>query len=212
MKIENGRLRGERIEHFFSPNIYGTTMQPAYAIIHLTAGPINEVHDWWMAAASMVAAHVCILRDGSIRQYAGFHEKVGHAGVSWTESHGWWANNYSVGVEFENPCNLTATNDLPPLNWRTWRGAIYDEPDIFTAQHAISGGVWGWQRISWQQWETGVNLCRLLGLPLLGHDEISSGEIRQRAVDLGIWKELTPAKLDPGPAIDMESFRDEASG
>ena len=208
MTIRDGWLQGDQVSHYQTPNVYklGQPLESRVTVLHLTAGPIEDAHNWWMSRASGVCAHVAILEDGSVRQYSSFRDRLAHVGVGWHPRHGWWPNNFSIGVELVNPGWLTIRDG----HYYNWRGTQYSGAGVFEAQHPIDHTTWGWVPITPAQWAAGIEICRLLNAPeIMGHDQLSSRQIRQRAYDEGIWHELKPPKLDPGPAIDMEAFLDE---
>ena len=215
MTLDNGRLHGTEVEQFYTQNIYKPegTQHPKLIVLHLTAGVAKNAHDWCMHRGSDSSFHLLVLNDGTVRQYAGFHQKCMHVGVGWHPAHGWWPNNWSVGIEFENPGPMTLTSEGP----KTWRGDIHKGGGVFHGSGTFDkdGPLRGWVQITQPQYAAGIEICKLLigsetcESDIVGHDFLSSTAIRALAVEQKVWHSLREGKLDPGPAINMEYFINE---
>ena len=199
MKITNNKLVAElpepNIPFVNSPN-QGGVITPKYLIIHFTAGrSANSSIDWFKNPDAKASAHLVIGRDGSIKQMVDFNKKAWHAGDSrWANIVG--LNNYSIGIELDNPGHLKNVNG----RWMSWFGAEYPATDVMIAQHKHQDAPTGWHIYTAAQLDACIKVSQLLVskyglLDILGHEDIAPNR-----------------KEDPGPAFPMESFKSRVLG
>ncbi len=199
MKIVNHKLVAETgdlaVSFVSSPN-KGGVIAPQYLIIHYTAGRSAKSSIEWMAnPAAKASAHLVIGLDGKITQMVEFNKSAWHAGVSkWSGLSG--LNNYSIGIELDNPGRLQKTGN----KWRSWFGAEYPDHLVLEAVHKHQEVKAGWHVYTEQQLRACIAVSQLLVShyklqDVLGHEDVSPFR-----------------KEDPGPAFPMESFKSSVLG
>lgn len=199
MKIVNDRLAktvsSESISFAASPN-KGGNMVPDAIIIHFTAGQSAESSiTWFKNPEANASAHIVIDKDGKITQLVEFNKKAWHAGVSrWADRSGF--NNFSIGIELDNPGRLTKVND----RYYAWFGKEYPKDAVLEARHKHEKEMSCWHIFPEKQMDACLKVCKLIMQhynikEILGHDDIAP--LR---------------KNDPGPAFPMESFRAKLLG
>ena len=89
-----------------SPN---QNKRPAGAVVdtivlhHTAQDSLRTTVNFFATAASKVSAHFCIGKDGSIVQFLSTFDRAWHAGVS-TDAYGRkGVNDFSIGIEIDNP-------------------------------------------------------------------------------------------------------------
>lgn len=87
------------------PDQFGAGPPDAPGLSHIDALFLNRLdpaaHPYFEAIHTLrVSAHLCIFRDGTIRQYVPFNERAWHAGASrWQGRER--CNDFSIGIELE---------------------------------------------------------------------------------------------------------------
>lgn len=200
MKIVNNKLVSEQGDvnsiAFQETSNHGGIITPTYLIVHYTAGRSAQSSiEWFKDPAAGASAHLVIGRDGSITQMVDFNKKAWHAGVShWANLDG--LNNYSIGIELDNPGHLKNVNG----RWVAWFGAEYPASNVLVAKHKHQDTEEGWHIFT----EAQINACIAVSKviiakynlkDILGHDDIAPNR-----------------KEDPGPAFPMESFKSKVLG
>ncbi len=195
--VRNGSLV-ERIASPASHTNGAFANTPSIAVIHFTFGSSGRSSANWFkdpANTAKSSAQVVVDRDGSVIQCVDFNVGANHAGAStWQGMNG--LNNKSWGIELANWGYLTQSGS----NWRSWTGETINNPVL--ARHKNGrrpewpNGPIGWEPFSLAQIATAIEVVRAIkdkyGLAqIIGHDDISVGR-----------------KWDPGPAFDMQSFRE----
>ncbi|MCJ8152440.1 N-acetylmuramoyl-L-alanine amidase [Chryseobacterium sp. SSA4.19] len=199
MKILNNKLikttPSETLSFIASPN-KGGEMQPDAVIIHFTAGRSAESSiAWFKNPEAKASAHLVIDRDGKVTQMVEFNRKAWHAGVSrWADRSGF--NNFSIGIELDNPGRLTKVND----RFYSWFEKEYPREVAVEAKHKHEESMSFWHNFTQKQIDSCFNVCKLLMETyninlILGHDDIAPFR-----------------KNDPGPAFPMENFRAKLMG
>lgn len=199
MKIVNEKLAktgsSENISFVPSPN-KGGQMVPDSIIIHFTAGrSADSSVTWFKNPEANASAHLVIGQDGKIIQMVEFNRKAWHAGVSrWADRSGF--NNFSIGIELDNPGRLTKVND----RYYAWFGKEYLRDAVLEARHKHEKEMSYWHIFPEKQMDACLKVCKLIMQhynirEVLGHDDIAP--LR---------------KNDPGPAFPMESFRAKLLG
>jgi len=165
---------------------------PDTIIIHYTAGVSGESSANWLANPdSKVSAHVVIDRSGKIYQIIPFNKVAWHAGES---SYGGRKNfnNFSVGIELDNAGYLQRAGS----EYVSEYGKRYPASEVIEAKHRNESINRFWHTYTEAQILACQDLCMALRKTysqidqILGHDEISPGR-----------------KQDPGPAFQMDRFR-----
>lgn len=199
MKILNNKLSktlsSESISFVSTPNKGGEII-PDSIIIHFTAGRSAESSvEWFKNPEAKASAHLVIDRDGKVIQMVEFNHKAWHAGVSrWSDRSGF--NNFSIGIELDNPGRLTKVND----RFYSWFKKEYPKDVVVEAKHKHEQEISYWHNFTDRQIESCFNVCKLLMenyniQEVLGHEDIAPFR-----------------KKDPGPAFPMESFRAKLFG
>lgn len=198
MKVSNHRLimdDGEPVTFTRSPN-QSRQIDPEYLVIHYTAGRSAAGSISWLTNPNAKAsAHLVIGQDGEITQLVAFNRKAWHAGESrWAGRSG--VNNFSIGIELDNPGHLKRQGD----GWTNkWNDPV-DAGNVVEAAHKNGGSVRGWHAYSGDQLEAVMNVAACLVnhyqlQGIVGHDDIAPNR-----------------KIDPGPAFPMESIRSSVMG
>lgn len=199
MKIVNQKLSktlpAESIGFTSTPN-KGGEITPDTVIIHFTAGRSAESSvAWFRDPEAKASAHIVIDREGKITQLVEFNRKAWHAGASrWADRSGF--NNFSIGIELDNPGRLTKVND----RFYSWFGKEYPKEVVVEARHKHEKSISFWHNFTEKQIDSCFRVCKLLMETydindILGHDDIAPFR-----------------KNDPGPAFPMESFRAKLFG
>lgn len=190
MDIKNDLLTGPKVSQSSTPKTSGPFAfgQPDTIIIHYTAGGSMDSAVRTLCDPNIRAsAHMVLGRDGSIVQLAPFTVKTWHAGNSSYNGRSGF-NNYSVGIEIDNPGPVTKQGDT----YISWFGKKYPQDEVIQATHRNETVPRFWVRYTQEQIETIEEICSLLISKykikyILGHDQIAPGR-----------------KQDPGPAFPME--------
>lgn len=198
MKIENHRLvaETESISVEFLADAYHRelTGAPMIGVIHYTVGLGARNVAAFMRDPSMefISAHLLISRSGHIIQMVPFSHVAYHAGKSTYRGRS-SCNNFSLGIELENPGPVTRQ---PDGSWKTTQGQRWDG-GVVEAQHK-SGHVksWThWAEYSDEQIDLCAHVCALWHehygiVDVVGHDDVAPGR-----------------KSDPGPAFPMRALQ-----
>ena len=196
MDITNHRLTDPGIEHRHSPKNSGefAGALPDTILIHYTGGRSMESAVQTLAESKKeVSAHIVVGRDGEIAQLLDFNQKGWHAGKSEYKGRQ-WLNQYSIGIEIDNPGFLSRAGDV----YTTWFDEEVDPRNVVEARHRNpETRNRFWHRFTKQQIETVEQLSEALvaeyGIQyILGHEEVSPGR-----------------KQDPGPAFPLDKLRSE---
>jgi N-acetylmuramoyl-L-alanine amidase len=186
---------GQQVPFKRSPNIE-RGIQPAYLVIHYTAGPsVAAAVATLTNPKANVSAHLVIGRDGSITQLVPFNMIAWHAGASsWEGLNG--LNKYSFGFELDNNGRLNRKDN----QWASIFGHVIPDDEVLVANHKNGKGPYGWQTYPEAQLTAAIEASQALFLEyklldVVGHDDIAP--LR---------------KYDPGPAFPMESFRARVIG
>jgi N-acetylmuramoyl-L-alanine amidase len=165
---------------------------PDTIIIHYTAGSSGISSANWLTNPSVKAsAHVVIDKTGTIYQIVSFSKIAWHAGESdYGGRKGF--NNFSIGIELDNPGYLTRVGNefMAPF------GTRYPANKVIEAVHRNETKPRYWHTYTEEQIAACEDLCFALMdtypslTQILGHEEISRGR-----------------KQDPGPAFPLERFR-----
>lgn len=199
LSISQHRLDGAPFKA--SPNHGGAfgSGKPDAIIIHFTGGSSAESSIRQLCddkAPNRVSAHVVIGRDGVITQLVPFNLVAWHAGLSTYGGRSGY-NQYSIGIEIDNPGRLTRTESG---GYTTWFGRTVAAEQVVTLKHRNESVPTPWQLYTEPQLEAVFALCAALctSYPIreiLGHEEIAPGR-----------------KTDPGPAFPLERLRDGLLG
>jgi N-acetylmuramoyl-L-alanine amidase len=204
VQIRNHRLHqdaGAAVAFQGTPNGGGPLSggQPRFIVMHFTAnGSARSAIDWLGSARAKASAHLVIGPDGAVTQMVNLQEKAWHAGrSSWKGLSG--LNSHSVGIEMVNWGGLQGA----PGGWRSWTGVPVADERVIEAEHRNSPGQKrGWEVFDAAQIDAAANAVAAIAdaygigaRDVIGHDDIAP----QR-------------KTDPGPAWDMESFRELVFG
>jgi len=196
MKIlitEQHKITGEllRQEIHVSKNEVKFKSLPDTIIIHYTAGASAASSAAWLADPKVKAsAHVVIGKEGEIYQLVPFDTIAWHAGPSAYAGRSGF-NNFSIGIELDNPGFLAPYKDEFVSAFST----CYPAEDVIHAVHRNEKTPRYWHTFAGVQLEACYALCEALieKYPIrkiLGHEEISPG-----------------IKFDPGPAFPLDEFR-----
>ena len=194
MKIQSNRLvsgdSSEIIIQETTTNQEGV-IEPQFIIIHFTAGRSAESSvAWFKDKTAKASAHLVIGRDGKIFQLIDFNKKAWHAGSSkWADLKGF--NNFSIGIELDNPGRLTKVGD----KYLSWFKKEYSKDNVVEATHKHEKQSSFWYEYTESQIEACFDVCKLLMThykidDVLGHDDIAPYR-----------------KNDPGPLFPLENFR-----
>lgn len=166
--------------------------QPDAIIIHYTAGLSAESSASWLCnPASKASAHVVIGRSGSITQIVPFNTVAWHAGKSSFGGRSGY-NQFSIGIELDNPGRLSRTEGGGFLGL----GRSFPADEVIQAVHRNESSPSYWLSYPDAQIAAAFNLCQALCEKykniheILGHEEIAPGR-----------------KSDPGPAFPLDHFR-----
>jgi galactonate dehydratase len=193
LQIRDHRLSGDRVQHLESPNrggVFGPTDLDTI-IIHYTAGAnAQSAIDTLCDTERQVSAHLVVGADGAVSQLLPFNTVGWHAGKSTWQGRT-SLNNYSVGIEVDNPGRLQKRNG----RYISWFGTDYPEEDVLEAVHRNESELSYWHRFPATQLVVVEKLCLLLvghyGIKhILGHEEIAPER-----------------KDDPGPAFPLDDLR-----
>lgn len=198
MEIKDNILQGDNIKFIKSPNTAGVFKPGAMdtVIIHFTAGStaesaIRTLCDDKVAAKKRTSAHIVIGQQGEITQLVPFNTVAWHAGDSQYQGRSGF-NQYSIGIEIDNPGELTKSGD----KYISWFNKVYPESEVVYLTHRNQSTPKYWHTFTEKQIEAVFAICAALDLTypikyILGHEEISP--LR---------------KTDPGPAFPLEKLRD----
>jgi N-acetylmuramoyl-L-alanine amidase len=181
------------VQRMLTPkNTVAFSKQPDTIIIHYTAGSSGISSANWLTNPTVKAsAHVVIDKSGTIYQIVPFANIAWHAGQS---AYGGRKdfNNFSIGIELDNPGFLTRAGSefMAPF------GTRYPANQVIEAVHRNEKAPRFWHTYSEAQIAACEELCLELMAKypsikqILGHEEIAPGR-----------------KQDPGPAFPLERFR-----
>lgn len=169
----------------FSPNISSGSPKNGWEgiVVHFTAGASAASSAAWLAnPASKASAHFVVGKEGEVYQVVETSNRAWHAGSSvWLDRSG--ANNYTIGIEVDNPGPLT--RDTAGL--KTVYGADYKGDHVVDP---IGGRLYA--SYTEAQLQAVVELCSKLcnelhidPLMIVGHEHVAPRR-----------------KVDPGPAFD----------
>jgi N-acetylmuramoyl-L-alanine amidase len=197
LSISNHRITGA--PYAPSPNS-GGALGPRFLVIHYTAsGPGFDTAAYFTRSAARSSAHLVIRRDGTLIQCVPFNMRAWHAGRSqWPGADGERhenLNHHAIGIELENWGPLRRSGP----DWLSWSGQPVEGP-VLEARHRFGTPSGGWETFPAPQVEAAAEAARAIcaAYPIteiLGHDDISPGR-----------------KSDPGPAWDMDRFRQAVFG
>lgn len=203
MKVADHRLVDEQNQPITfrpSPN-KGGELKPQFLIMHYTASASAESAISWLCnPQASASAHVVISRDGQVTQLVPFNVVAWHAGKStWRDGSKTLVglNDYSIGIELDNPGKLVRQGD----HWyATALGRSYAANEGIRAVHKNERRASGWGVYPEVQLEAAFQVASALrkeyGLrAVLGHDDIAPGR-----------------KFDPGPAFPMQAFASRLFG
>jgi N-acetylmuramoyl-L-alanine amidase len=181
--IVNDRLQiGGRPVPFVSTPHQGGRIEPKIVVLHDTAGPDGSAVSWFKNPKSRVSAHFVVARDGAITQLVECDRKAWHAGKSSWRGHQ-WCNDFSIGIEIENPGKLTLRGD----KCVAWFGKAWPESECLRLNSKAHGGEGYWLPYTAAQIKAVDQIVRaiLIAYPsvidIVGHFEISP----RRKVDVG---------------------------
>lgn len=192
------RDSGEPIDLRLSPNFSNREHKEIVAIVlHYTAGRSFEQSVAWLRNPKAKASpHFVSGEDAQVAQLVPLDRVAWHAGESeWQDGDRKLAglNDYSIGIELDNPGMLTKTAD----GWRTYFGRFVPNERVVIDDHKNAPGKErGWCSYPEAQFDACYELCEALidAFPtirmVLGHDDIAPGR-----------------KWDPGPGFPMERLR-----
>lgn len=169
---------------------------PDTLIMHYTAGRDALSSANYLTRNDVKAsAHLVIGRAGEIYQLVPFNIISWHAGVS---SYGGRKgyNKYSIGIEIDNAGVLKKVGS----QYQAWFGTKYSESDVIEAIHRNETSPRFWHTYTDEQLKAVEQVTEALVAKykiktILGHEEISPGR-----------------KQDPGPAFDLDRFREQILG
>ena len=170
----------------FSPNISPGSPKNGWEgiVIHFTAGASASSSASWLAnPTSKASAHFVVGKEGEVYQVVETSNRAWHAGSSvWLDRSG--ANNYTIGIEVDNPGPLTKDSNG---NFKTVYGAAYSGETTMDAT-----GARHYAAYTNKQLEAVRDLCfklcnelRIDPLMIVGHEHVAPRR-----------------KVDPGPAFD----------
>jgi len=200
MQIINHRLSddaGTPYQFIDGPNYPRNTRLAAcdYLIVHYTTGTApSQTINWFTSPKAMAVAHLLISRESEIFQFVPFNTVAYHAGYSqWADRFG--LNRYSIGIELDNAGRLIQEKG----QWKRLTN-IFADDQVLVATHKLQTMPLGWEKYPQAQLDALREVANLLKatynfIDVLGHEDVSLS-----------------GKLDPGPAFDMVSFRNEIMG
>lgn len=179
--------------HLRTPNHSGPFRPGALdtLMLHYTgAGDAQEAAEWLCNPNSKASAHLVVGRDGAVFQLLPFNHVAWHAGPS-SHNGRQGLNQYSIGIEIDNPGQLVRDGDR---YYTYFRKEIAPE-DVAHLTHRHHSTPSYWQTYTPAQVETVFQITQLLvreyGLKhVVGHEEVSPGR-----------------KVDPGPAFPLDDLR-----
>ena len=193
---------GTSVEQITSPYTNGPlSPQPKTIVIHFTYGGTGRSSAEWFRNPQNTfksSAHVVVDRDGSVVQCVPFTIGANHAGKSdWKGLSG--MNRHSYGIELANWGYLQRHSS----GWRSYTGVSIPDPVLATHRNGNPNGSTvpiGWEPYPSAQIDTAEDIAKALVAQygcndIIGHDDISKGR-----------------KWDPGPAFDMQQFRESVMG
>ncbi len=176
-------------------------LAPEAIVIHYTAGASPESSADSLSDPDVKAsAHLVLGRGGELIQVTPFNKVTWHAGKSeYRFGDGQVRkgfNGFSIGIEIDNPGELTATLG----GHRTWFGRTVAADEVVEAVHRNQATAGFWHAYTADQITMVQEICRALvghyGIKhILGHEEISPGR-----------------KTDPGPAFPLDRVRNNVLG
>lgn len=161
-------------------------------IMHYTGGRSGESSAKYLIRPEVKAsAHIVIDKSGAVYQLVPFNKVAWHAGVS-SYGHRSGFNKYSIGIEMDNAGVLTKVGN----EFQAWFGVRYPENEVLHATHRNESSPRYWHTYTPELMEVAQEIAELLVKEynlnsILGHEEISPGR-----------------KQDPGPAFELDKFRD----
>lgn len=192
---------GKLVKRIVSPYTGGSfAATPVVTVMHFTYGSSAESSaNWFKDPANKLksSAHVVVGRDGEIIQCVDFNIAANHAGNSfWRGRSG--LNSWSFGIELANWGYLKRRSGA----WVSWTDQSIPNPVLAVHKNGNpdnSSEAIGWEPYPAVQIETAAEIVRAIAerygdQEIIGHDDISVGR-----------------KWDPGPAFDMQHFRQLAS-
>lgn len=198
MQVKNHRLvgsDGNAVAYVESPNVYDS-VKPTYLIIHYTAGPSSKSAINHFKTKGTASAHLVIDRDGTVTQMVPFNKSAWHAGKSKIGSTT-GLNRHSIGIELVNIGRLNKREDG---TWTNWNNALtVPDGEVTVLRHKFEISPAGWHLYAEAQLTAAVEAAQALHAAykftdVLGHDDIAIPRGR---------------KVDPGPALNMISFRSQ---
>lgn len=165
-------------------------------IMHYTAGRDAASSAKYLVKPEVKAsAHLVIGREGEIYQLVPFDTIAWHAGKS-SYSGRVGFNSYSIGIEMDNAGILKNIG----TEYQAWFGKNYPASEVIQATHRNEETPNYWHTYTENQLEivkfiTEVLVSQYSIKQILGHEEISPGR-----------------KQDPGPAFDLDKFRNNILG
>lgn len=191
MSFHEHRLQAQDIVHRQSPNC-SSDFTPQYIVLHYTVVMgFQECVEWFCDPEKQVSAHFVIGRSGEIAQIVACDQKAWHCGAShWGELSG--LNSHAIGIEMVNAGKL----EIRDGKIESWFGTPIPEEEIIWAQHDNEDAPAPWHKFTEAQIRSAQDLCTKImqSYPIkdiLGHDQIAPGR-----------------KIDPGPAFDLEHFKE----
>lgn len=169
---------------------------PDTVIMHYTAGSSAQSSVNHLTKHDVKAsAHLVIGRSGEVFQLVPFDKIAWHAGISrYGGREGF--NKYSIGIEMDNAGLLKKVGH----QYQAWFGTKYGESDVLHATHRNETTPQYWHTYTEAQWQVAREIVELIVnaydiREILGHEEISPGR-----------------KQDPGPAFELDRFRNMILG
>ena len=155
-------------------------------VLHFTAGASASSSAAWLRNPnSKASAHFVVGKEGEVYQVVKTSDRAWHAGSSvWLDRAG--ANNYTIGIEIDNPGPLTVGSDG---GLKTVYGTSYDGETVFDPT-----GKRRYSTYTKKQMMAVAELCsklcnelRIDPLMIVGHEHVAPRR-----------------KVDPGPAFDWD--------
>lgn len=182
MEILNHRLVDCGAVHLQCAKNTRKLVRPDLIVLHYTAGTDAMSSAIYLTRPDVQAsAHLVIGRDGRLIQLVPFNTEAWHAGRSCYEGRV-ELNHYSIGIELDNLGQLHVEDN----QFMAESGHIVQPEEVYTDVSDTRPTYW--HTYTRRQVSVLIKVCRLLkaNYPIrhiLGHSEI------------------TPRKLDPGPAL-----------
>jgi hypothetical protein len=185
---------GEPIPELISPKMGGPLVSLEAIVFHFTGDDsLRTGLKVFQNKDFPGSAHLLVGRNGAVIQLVPFNRQAWHAGPStWKNFSG--LNKYSIGIDFVNAGELTKQADG---GFTTYFGKRVEQDQVFTSQ--ADGSVRYWQKYTPHQIAAAIGIVRAFkaidpNVALLGHSEIS------------------PGRVDPGPAFPIQQLRSDALG